>query len=708
MAKNFKDPDTVINFYKGVPISRGVNVALRSRSQQKTFFDKFRARQMTGLTHIRHTRGYVLIEGEVGEAIGWDYLSFNNVAFGGGPIYATISDVEYVNPNTTRVEFNIDPVQTFMFDAKFLSSTIEREHLSRSGKTLENRHPYRTDVFELLTVEDLAVSSDLEVDYKHNYGEVTEHGFSAGHPDGTGGVVRGFGSDGLVVQFGGSRYWSRAAGTVIPPNSVVVYLAHSSFLFYDPDAQVGLDNVLPVFEEWMGSSFVRGRFPDMPESPFDDDGRMYQQPRPEVNINLAGSANGFSRAFHVIEIAPAFGGMWGGGDEAVSVALRALLDTLTSRGMDSDILGIQVVPSGMATDLARVGDPSDDDGDIHAYAEGRRKGTRPISIGRTSAPGQFADYGPTSYGEAAGYEPVMKKLYRAPFRMIRVETPNGMTHNYPLEMFDLPEGSNRAQFFKFNNFDEMASQTVAPLRFGGRALGFHDRLVHDRFPQVGYTTDAFLTYLAASYQQAITSDTSIHRESRYGFKAEFARGLESIPGYLKGLNPNEEMTGAQQHRLRERELEHMEFAHNSMAGRDGHSLEGSAMTGEPPLNDHRNAFQSDIYHAGDAAGSLGMRLGTNWWSITMVTLRGEVLRAYDEYLMANGYKSGRLGVPRVLEWIQGEDSSEPYFVSRDDMNFTYVKTTDLAVSGIPHRYAESFASIFNNGVKMINGEDPGL
>lgn len=62
------------------------------------------------------------------ELLGVNYLRFNN---GSKWWYAFIISKTYINESVTSIEFEIDPIQTFMFDYEIRESYISREHQDR-------------------------------------------------------------------------------------------------------------------------------------------------------------------------------------------------------------------------------------------------------------------------------------------------------------------------------------------------------------------------------------------------------------------------------------------------------------------------------------------------------------------------------------------------------------------------------------------------
>lgn len=59
-----------------------------------------------------------------------NYMCFQNTNFGGKWFYAFVTFVEYVNNNTCRIHFELDRMQTWMFDYTLNQCFVEREHVA--------------------------------------------------------------------------------------------------------------------------------------------------------------------------------------------------------------------------------------------------------------------------------------------------------------------------------------------------------------------------------------------------------------------------------------------------------------------------------------------------------------------------------------------------------------------------------------------------
>ena len=78
-----------------------------------------------------------------------NYVYYINQNFGNKVFYNFVTQVEYINENTTALHIQQDDFQTWMFNIRFLKSFVEREHTNDDTK-------YNTDN---LIEEDISFSN---------------------------------------------------------------------------------------------------------------------------------------------------------------------------------------------------------------------------------------------------------------------------------------------------------------------------------------------------------------------------------------------------------------------------------------------------------------------------------------------------------------------------------------------------------------------
>lgn len=127
------EPNTTIKIYHNVPLDNSYDdtINFASISAQNAYFH-------SGLEPLKYTlsrqsfqrvtRGVMRIAIKSDDLYDCNYISFQNTNFGNKWFYAFITGVDYVNNETSEVSFEIDVMQTYMFDSEVKACFVEREH----------------------------------------------------------------------------------------------------------------------------------------------------------------------------------------------------------------------------------------------------------------------------------------------------------------------------------------------------------------------------------------------------------------------------------------------------------------------------------------------------------------------------------------------------------------------------------------------------
>ena len=101
-------------------------------SQYNYFISKTVYNAGNNFNYIRK-EGSIQIEKPIDTLYNCNYIMYQNTRFSNKWFYAFITDLSYVNEETTRISFEIDVYQTFIFDVSFKNSFVEREHVSNDS-----------------------------------------------------------------------------------------------------------------------------------------------------------------------------------------------------------------------------------------------------------------------------------------------------------------------------------------------------------------------------------------------------------------------------------------------------------------------------------------------------------------------------------------------------------------------------------------------
>lgn len=112
-------------------------------------------------------RHYIKANASIDSLWGTNYLMFQNTDYNSKWFYAFVTKLEYVNPSTTLVYFEIDVFQTWKFEMNFKPSFVIREHCplwNTDGtpvvNTIDEGLNYGTE-YETVSVENYKPSGDL-------------------------------------------------------------------------------------------------------------------------------------------------------------------------------------------------------------------------------------------------------------------------------------------------------------------------------------------------------------------------------------------------------------------------------------------------------------------------------------------------------------------------------------------------------------------
>lgn len=100
-----------------------------SVSAQISYFTGKAKYSYSNLTPIRMQNG-IRLPVKADEIYDCNYIMFQNTNFGTKWFYAFIREINYINPNESIINFEIDVMQTWMFDYTVKPSFVEREHIN--------------------------------------------------------------------------------------------------------------------------------------------------------------------------------------------------------------------------------------------------------------------------------------------------------------------------------------------------------------------------------------------------------------------------------------------------------------------------------------------------------------------------------------------------------------------------------------------------
>lgn len=136
MIRPLIGPSTTVRVCQSIPLDNTYTdtILFTSKSAQESYFASKTKKTYSGLTYQRlasnSSTWAIFLEDVADYFYDCNYLCFQNGGFGNKWLYAFISDILYINENCTAITFEIDVMQTWLFDFEIKKSFIERMHVS--------------------------------------------------------------------------------------------------------------------------------------------------------------------------------------------------------------------------------------------------------------------------------------------------------------------------------------------------------------------------------------------------------------------------------------------------------------------------------------------------------------------------------------------------------------------------------------------------
>lgn len=595
-----------------------------------------------------------------------NYLSFQNPHYDNKLYYARITGKDYGNNDMAFVTFDIDWWITDMFNLNVSQSSIEREHMSQADATTAATNPYTGEILELRTAEPgLAVSRDLQKQV-YNIGGIGDTG-----------------TDGLYMMQSISDVGSQDFTNYIVMLSPVDFaaLAEEGVTPTPANWFAGLLNHLAggnhsFYVDMNGDSIIGG-----------------------TSFGGYKWSNKLPNPYYVL-------GFTSRDTLEQEYTLKNLLNKLTSWNCVSSILAIYGVPENHMR--------------FFMYSGITVEEAEPVEVIYTG----------TGKMDLAGRSP---KLACYPFSYLTVESPAGDVKEYQYEKFDnVRQGASQERFYLIGDLSEKPRIGIVPKdyertytnRVQNPYGNFSQAIMFEQYATVAYVTDAWLAQIAAVSAQTIQSNTlenlalrDMKRDSLSGERnadvlgagnaisgADFsnpAMALMDIAGAIvNGLSG--EQNRSNQENLLYLQENMITGSYSAITG----DYEGTALYDNMKLS--RPAFVANVYHKSNGDGTVLMNTAVNSdFIITRVRLADVVANQYDEYFKKFGYASGRIGIPRVIYYVDGytDTSKLPDWQTTGDYKYTYIKTADAKIKCEDFEAEVAISAMFNKGVRIIKGDE---
>lgn len=126
-------PQTEVHLLSNVPFNYNYNNVMdfKNKNDQTTYFLNKSKIQFADLTYQRVNNNSINLEIAYEDLYDVNYMMFQNDKIPGKWFYAFITAYDFVSPKVTRISYQIDCYQTWLFDMTWQSTYVEREHTKR-------------------------------------------------------------------------------------------------------------------------------------------------------------------------------------------------------------------------------------------------------------------------------------------------------------------------------------------------------------------------------------------------------------------------------------------------------------------------------------------------------------------------------------------------------------------------------------------------
>ena len=127
----YVQPNSRIEFFDDIGISEDYNDTLYfvSEAAKDTYFDNInRLAHVDKCYYARDNRGFIRVELPMTTLIHAQYMRFKNTSYENKWWYAFVKNPAYINDNTTEIEFELDPMMSWMGEFTVDACFVERQH----------------------------------------------------------------------------------------------------------------------------------------------------------------------------------------------------------------------------------------------------------------------------------------------------------------------------------------------------------------------------------------------------------------------------------------------------------------------------------------------------------------------------------------------------------------------------------------------------
>lgn len=124
------EPNSTLRLLSNVPLNLTYEntIYFGSRAAQSSYFIGKTVETFNDLTYQRVSSNTIRVECNADNVQNCNYMMFINRNYGAKWFYAFVTDIRYVNDNSTEIDYELDDLQSYLFDIELRECFVEREH----------------------------------------------------------------------------------------------------------------------------------------------------------------------------------------------------------------------------------------------------------------------------------------------------------------------------------------------------------------------------------------------------------------------------------------------------------------------------------------------------------------------------------------------------------------------------------------------------
>ena len=709
------EASTVIRLYQDIPENGAL--AFSSIQNREAFFNKKLVYETTNATMVKTKNSSIVLEVDYATAHKCNYISYVNPIESDVVVYAKCFSPEYESPMATRLRFEVDEFLTALPLSHTVpySTMIEREHLDKETHRRSMENPQSDDIIELRTSEDLVLSDEMYT----------------------------------VTNTGNSEYGTQSVsipnGEDLTPN-FVLQLAPFELTGKKTKSENTVKKELDAIDKkYKLGAHLDVKAPSFDENPVDFTayslGTLTTKYNPLTNVvdGLLGTeiTDTLYHKFLQLGVDPEKLEAWQNE--------RKLVLDKAKNGESVDYFEDFIAKYSEFTkpDMGLSAPISTYNLFLPQNSENATKLQNIIDwltikmvsasiLGLTILPQLFKKSYPKIYTITNPAKSRYAKLMTGPFSFVRVMSPSGEKAEFFYHNFT-NDKNKQYRFALLTNMSGEPVMSLAPVNYlqsttdGSLSISIDNRIDFSSFPTVAVKVDKYFQFLAGQNQAAILNRNLIHKENYFINKITAGiGGGKNVVNSLDQLTPSVDtktqdlnqptgvtpglmgvdlagnvITGV------------MDMGHQYRLGKESEHRENFTL-GDVQLakntshasklwNDARGAFVQDDYRPSSATGWLPYVFGGMRFRLDFVYVNQQYLPRFERYFDLYGYKSTRIGIPHVIQWMK-KGIEEPQWSEIDGFQTTYIKTDGIKFKSIDLESAITLQRLFDSGIRVINGD----